>query len=108
MRVLLVNYEYPPFGGGAGNATREIGKALVRMDHEVTVLIGGRGDVYIDPDGLRVVPVGSSRKHCSHASIREMFSFLLRGVFWALDRRSGNFDLTIVFLHCLVDPLRLS
>ncbi len=105
MRVLLVNYEYPPFGGGAGNATREIGKALVKMDHAVTVLIGGRGDVYIDPDGLRVVPVGSSRKHCSHASIEEMFSFLLRGVFWALDRRSGDFDLTIVFFALPCGPI---
>ena len=38
MRVLLVNYEYPPFGGGAGNATQEIGRTLARMGHTVTVL----------------------------------------------------------------------
>ena len=80
VKILLINYEYPPFGGGAGNATQEIGRALTKMGHAVTVLIGGKGDLYTDPDGIRVVPVDSSRKHFSQASFKEMFSFLLRGV----------------------------
>ena len=41
MKILLINYEYPPNGGGAGNATREIGRALTQMGHAVTVLTGG-------------------------------------------------------------------
>jgi len=105
MRVLLVNYEYPPFGGGAGNATQEIGRTLAKMGHTVTVLIGGKGDSYTDPDGIRIVPVGSSRNNYSQASFREMFSFLLRGVFWALGSRGRDFDLTIVFFALPCGPV---
>ena len=105
MRILLVNYEYPPFGGGAGNATQEIGRALTKMGHAVTVLIGGKGNLCSDPDGIRVVPVGSSRKQVSQASFKEMFSFLLRGVFWALGSRGRDFDLTIVFFVLPCGPI---
>ena len=105
MRVLLVNYEYPPFGGGAGNATQEIGRALAKMGHTVTVLIGGKGDFCTDPDGIRIVPVGSSRNNLSQASFKEMFSFLLRGVFWALSSRGRDFDLAIVFFALPCGPI---
>jgi glycosyltransferase involved in cell wall biosynthesis len=105
MKILLINYEYPPFGGGAGNATQEIGRALTKMGYAVTALIGGKGDLYTDPDGIRVRPVGSSRKHFSQASFKEMFSFLLRGVFWALGSRSRDFDLTIVFFALPCGPI---
>ena len=30
MRVLMLNYEYPPLGGGAGNATQELLRVLAR------------------------------------------------------------------------------
>ena len=32
MRILLLNYEYPPLGGGAGNATRYLLKAFSQID----------------------------------------------------------------------------
>jgi glycogen synthase len=101
----LINYEYPPFGGGAGNATQEIGRALTKMGHAVTVLIGGKGDLYTDPDGIRVVPVGSSRKYLSQASFKEMFSFFLLGALWALGGRGRDFDLTIVFFALPCGPI---
>ncbi len=41
MNILLVNYEFPPLGGGAANATWFIGKALVDLGHKVSVLTGG-------------------------------------------------------------------
>jgi len=105
MKILLINYEYPPFGGGAGNATQEIGRALTKMGHAVTVLIGGKGDLYTDPDGIRVVPVGSSRKYLSQASFKEMFSFFLLGTLWALGSRGRGFDLTIVFFALPCGPI---
>jgi glycosyltransferase involved in cell wall biosynthesis len=105
VKILLINYEYPPFGGGAGNATQEIGRALAKMGHAVTALIGGKGDLYTDPDGIRVAPVGSSRKHSSQASFKEMFSFLLRGVVWALGSRGREFDVAIVFFALPCGPI---
>ena len=105
MKILLINYEYPPFGGGAGNATQEIGRALTKMGHAVTALIGGKGDLYTDPDGIRVLPVGSSRKYLSQASFKEMFSFFLLGALWALGGRGRDFDLTIVFFALPCGPI---
>jgi glycosyltransferase involved in cell wall biosynthesis len=105
VKILLINYEYPPFGGGAGNATQEIGRALAKMGHAVTVLTGGKGDPYSDPDGICVVPVGSARKHLSQASFKEMFGFLLLGVFWALGRQGRDFNLAIVFFALPCGPI---
>src|SRR5437016_4756459 len=36
--LLLINYEYPPIGGGAGTATWQIGRHLAAMRCRVAVL----------------------------------------------------------------------
>ena len=41
MKVLLLNYEFPPVGGGAGMATYHLAEALSRLDHDVDVLTSG-------------------------------------------------------------------
>lgn len=33
MNLLLINYEFPPVGGGAANATWELARALVQLGH---------------------------------------------------------------------------
>ena len=38
MRLLLVNYEYPPLGGGAGNATERLAKELAARGVAVKVI----------------------------------------------------------------------
>jgi len=38
MHILLLNYEFPPAGGGAGFATYNIGRELVKMGVKVDVL----------------------------------------------------------------------
>jgi L-malate glycosyltransferase len=40
MRILLVNYEYPPLGGGGGIAMKQIAEALAER-HEIHVLTSG-------------------------------------------------------------------
>jgi glycosyltransferase involved in cell wall biosynthesis len=47
MRILFLNHEYPPHGGGAGMAMKHLAEALARQSHEVTVLTTGlRRDEY--------------------------------------------------------------
>ena len=41
MRVLLLNYEYPPLGGGAGVATEALARGLARRGMMVDVITGG-------------------------------------------------------------------
>ncbi|MEI7989021.1 MAG: glycosyltransferase family 4 protein [Chloroflexota bacterium] len=38
MRILLINSEYPPIGGGAGNATANLAREFASMGEDVTVL----------------------------------------------------------------------
>ena len=38
MKLLLINYEYPPLGAGAATAAYNLVNSMVRKNHEVTVL----------------------------------------------------------------------
>ena len=78
-KLLLINYEFPPLGGGAGTATRETAAALVRQGHEVAVLTGGFGDLPAEEDvlGARVVRVPSRRRQAGSSTPFEMISFVL-------------------------------
>ncbi len=38
MRILLINSEYPPIGGGAGNASANLARCLAGLGHQVTVV----------------------------------------------------------------------
>jgi glycosyltransferase involved in cell wall biosynthesis len=38
MRILIINYEFPPIGAGGGKASQKIASALVEMGHTVRVI----------------------------------------------------------------------
>jgi len=82
MRLLLINYEYPPVGGGAANATQEIARSLLSIGHEPVVLTSGFGGLRgeIDEEGVTVVRAHSRRARRDSSSIAEMCSFIAHGV----------------------------
>jgi len=41
MKILILNYEFPPLGGGAGKATFNLAKELAGLGHQVDVLTSG-------------------------------------------------------------------
>ncbi len=79
MRILLINYEYPPVGAGAATATRAIALALKSAGHTPTVLttafgaLGARGE----EEGVLVIRVPSRRRRRESATIFEMTSFMV-------------------------------
>jgi glycosyltransferase involved in cell wall biosynthesis len=46
MRVLIVNYEFPPIGAGGGQASQKIAECLVKMGHEVRVITSRPTQIY--------------------------------------------------------------
>ncbi len=84
MRVLMVNYEFPPIGGGGATATLFLAKALLKQGHEVCVLTGGIGwqcQRSVE-EGVEVVRIPTLRKLKDRANILEMSSFALAGILW--------------------------
>lgn len=79
MRVLLLNYEFPPVGGGAGFATANIASGLVRMGIEAEVLTSRVDE---EPDGARsdgvpVHRVRSWRAGIHNCGLRGAYTYLL-------------------------------
>jgi glycosyltransferase involved in cell wall biosynthesis len=78
LKILMVNYEYPPLGGGAANATMFMSRALVALGHEVTVLTSGFGDLprVCTEEGVVVFRAGTLRRNADRSNLLEMASFL--------------------------------
>jgi glycosyltransferase involved in cell wall biosynthesis len=82
VKLLLINYEYPPIGGGAGNATRFMSRALAHLGHEPTVLTTAfdahRGESF--DEGVCVVRLPARRGAADRSNMTEMGSFLYRAL----------------------------
>ena len=83
MRILMINYEFPPLGGGGGVASYQIARALTERQHEVDVLTTRWRDLPAEEtvDGLGVYRVAvPGRGDLSTASLPSMLAFLPCGV----------------------------
>jgi glycosyltransferase involved in cell wall biosynthesis len=78
MNLLLLNYEFPPLGAGAGNATKALATEFARTGHRVTVVTcwypGLQNIEKID--GYIVIRVHSRRKRLDRSNVLEMFHFV--------------------------------
>ena len=79
MNFLLVNYEYPPLGGGAGNATLFIARSLLELGHRAVVLTSRFGDqpAYSTEESVIVHRVKAQRRAPDRSNQREMASFTM-------------------------------
>jgi glycosyltransferase involved in cell wall biosynthesis len=78
LRILVLNYEFPPLGGGAGNATACLAREWAARGHDVEVLTGGfRGLPRVEQrDGFTVRRIRSPRKRQGQCSVGEMGAFM--------------------------------
>ena len=79
MRILMLNYEYPPLGGGASPVTRALCEHLAAAGHEVDVVtMGYRRLPRVElSGGVRVIRVPALRHSPVRAETPEMLSYIL-------------------------------
>ncbi len=108
MRVLLLNYEYPPLGGGAGVATQALARGLASRGVTVDVVTAGARDEcgsevlwdgHAATEGLLTVyRVKSSRTGVHEAGMGGAFSYLRSALPLIRARmRDEHYDIVHVF-----------
>jgi len=77
-KILILNYEYPPLGGGAGVCTRFEAEGLAKRGHQITVITTWwAGEKEIEQIGnLKIVRVKSKRKYEFKSNPIEMLSWV--------------------------------
>ncbi len=78
MKILLLNYEFPPVGGGAGMATCHLAEALAGLGHDVDVLTSGcwGGKPVEKLAGFKVYRVISLRKGVHDSGLRGAITYV--------------------------------
>jgi glycogen synthase len=85
-RIVLINYEYPPLGGGAANATANIARALVAQGRPALVItsaFAGLPAQEIDDYGVEIRRLPSLRRRADRSGVVEMSAFLLSSLLFA-------------------------
>jgi glycosyltransferase involved in cell wall biosynthesis len=82
MRVLILNYEFPPLGGGAGNATAELVRALEdEPELEIAVVTSSTRRMRVDQGGftrnsaIHYLPIGKRRSQIHYQTNRELLTY---------------------------------
>lgn len=108
MKILFLNYEYPPLGGGAGVATEALLKEWANSDdlevHLVTAAVGNtiqhiqiRDSVYVHR-----VPIGKDPEKLHSQSLWDIFVYTIQAWFFLQrlirqENKKQKFDVTLAF-----------
>lgn len=78
MKILVLNYEYPPLGGGAGVITQQISEGLARLGHEITVVTTWYENLPETEiiNNLKIIRLKSKRKFTYRSNVFEMLSWV--------------------------------
>lgn len=86
MHILIVNSEYPPIGGGAGNASAHIADQLERLGHIVTVVTSRFGKLphREQSKNITIYRIPSLRQSQDRSNPLEQIIFILSASLWTL------------------------
>ncbi len=103
MRILVVNYEFPPVGGGGGRIAEDLCRALARRGHELRVLTS-----WIAPlqkvearDGYTILRSFAFRGRQDRCSIPEMGGYVLAHL-WPCRKQLHDWKPDLLHVHFAV------
>jgi glycosyltransferase involved in cell wall biosynthesis len=103
MRILVLNHEFPPVGGGGGRAAEDICRGLAEFGHEIVVLTAHLEGLPHEEkrDGYTILRVFSLRTQPYKASLLSMAAYILAGL-WAGHRLFRSFKPEVIHAHFAV------
>jgi glycosyltransferase involved in cell wall biosynthesis len=83
VKLLLLNYEYPPLGGGAGKATQAIARQLSIRKHDVSIITSNTEFSFKEAtdNGVKIYAVPSLRKGIHDCGFRGVITYLFFAYF---------------------------
>ena len=112
MKILCINHEYPPIGGGGATACKALTREFTALGHDVTVVSAAYNSAYTSNDGAKATlqfdvqdGVYIHRLKCrrsapDQASFFEMLSFLMAAFRFLpklVKKSESSFDIVIAF-----------
>lgn len=103
MKILILNYEFPPLGGGAGPVSHEVAKGYVTRGYTVDVVtMSYRGLAKFETvDGVNVFRVPSLRSKKEICRLHEMLSYVISATRF-LHKRLKHVHYDISHSHFLI------
>lgn len=79
MKILCINYEYPPIGGGGASACKGLVESFIKEGHEVDLVTSGMKGLpeYEVVNGVHIYRVSCVRRHKHYAGTFELISQVL-------------------------------
>lgn len=108
MKVLMINYEFPPIGGGGGNVTYFISKNLALRGHEVKIVTSRFRNLpkREKKDEFEIIRVPVLRKNPNYCRFHEMLTFVVSASVYCLwFVRKFNPDIVHVFFGIPSGPV---
>jgi glycosyltransferase involved in cell wall biosynthesis len=98
MRLLMLNNEFPPLGGGTGTVNRAMLERFTRVPGlEIDLITSALGKTFEHEsfaEKIKIYKVPVRSKNIHHSSNRELVEYLIRGLRLALKlHRTENYDL---------------
>ena len=103
MKILVVNYEYPPVGGGGGRVAAQVAAELVRRGHEVRVQTSRVGELPARETvfGVDVHRAFSFRRKPDTCSVPEMAGYVVSNA-WPVLRAARSWRPDVMHVHFAV------